>query len=356
MKHSSTSISLCLIVRDEEASLGPCLASFKGSYDELIVVDTGSSDRTVDIAETFGARVEFFPWRDDFSAARNYACSLAQGDWVVMADADELLAPDGIGPSLPEMLAQIPDRVDKLLIEHQTRLESQTVSLLVDRIFRRSSGLRWKYRVHEVLETPVKKTARTQDFHLVHNNAGKPRGKAFITPEKEAMYLRALSLDMEDFPDDPRPAFYFAATLYGAGRFKEALQAYEHYFSLSENQEPVRRAVAFRDAAAVAGSLGSSARRRQLLFSSLEHDWRSAETYHALSNLALENGNLDEAIHWLQIETTCPINDAGLYWTSAAAGPNLWMQLAELYRQRGDTRAAQDCMRKAGLDLSRAPV
>ncbi|MDA8336865.1 MAG: glycosyltransferase [Peptococcaceae bacterium] len=84
-------ISLCMIVRDEEANLRRCLDSAAACVDEIVVVDTGSADETVAIAQSFGARVWHFPWRDDFSLARNRSLAEAGGDWVLVLDADEEL-------------------------------------------------------------------------------------------------------------------------------------------------------------------------------------------------------------------------------------------------------------------------
>lgn len=347
MTDTAPYISLCLIVRDEGPSLKRCLESFSGGYDELIVVDTGSRDDTVEIAEAFGARLDTFPWRDDFSAARNHACGLAGGEWIVMVDGDESLAPAGTGRRLPAILRQIPSHIHKLLIEQRTILKDDTVSLFVDRIFRRSAGLSWKYRIHEALETPPQRTALTHDFYFRHDNAVKRRADTTVTPEREAMYLRALSLDMKDFPEDPRPAFYHAATLLGAGRFAEAMDAYDHYFSLSENREPARRAIAFRDAATAAGRLGDSFQRRALLFRSLEHDWRSVHTYLALADLASENKNLDEALHWLTVAKECTAVPSDLYWTASASLPAVFRKLADTYRLKGEEKAARRCEREA---------
>ena len=86
------SISLCMIVKDEEACLARCLASVKPVVHELVVVDTGSSDRTVAIATAFGARVSQFPWNGSFSDARNHALDQARGAWVLVVDADEVLS------------------------------------------------------------------------------------------------------------------------------------------------------------------------------------------------------------------------------------------------------------------------
>ena len=82
-------LSAALIVRNEERSLGACLASLQGLADEVVVVDTGSSDRSRDIAADAGARLAERPWTGDFSAARNYALDLARGDWILYIDADE---------------------------------------------------------------------------------------------------------------------------------------------------------------------------------------------------------------------------------------------------------------------------
>ena len=82
-------ISLCMIVKNEEANLEACLRPVCGLVDEIVVVDTGSSDRTREIASDLGARVFDFPWCDDFSAARNESQRYARGEWVFWLDADD---------------------------------------------------------------------------------------------------------------------------------------------------------------------------------------------------------------------------------------------------------------------------
>ena len=85
-------ISLCMITRDEEQFLSRCLSSVQGMVDEIVVVDTGSVDRTIGIARSFDARIYHFEWIDDFSAARNFSLSKASGDWVFSLDADEVIS------------------------------------------------------------------------------------------------------------------------------------------------------------------------------------------------------------------------------------------------------------------------
>ena len=89
----SLTLSLCMIVKDEEEMLPGCLEPLRGVVDEMIVVDTGSTDRTVEIAESFGARVVHFPWNGSFADARNASIEAATGDWVIYLDADEHMEP-----------------------------------------------------------------------------------------------------------------------------------------------------------------------------------------------------------------------------------------------------------------------
>jgi hypothetical protein len=140
------------------------------------------------------------------------------------------------------------------------------------------------------------------------------------------------------------------------------LEQYEHYFRLSHGQESSRRAVAFRDAAAAAAGLGDRDRQRGFLFRSLEHDWRPAETYVALADLALVHENRSEAIHWLQVATFCEPPSTGAFAASAAYGPGIWDRLATLHRESGADDLARQCsaraaaIRREGAPKQRTPI
>ncbi|MCT7950806.1 glycosyltransferase family 2 protein [Ancylothrix sp. C2] len=141
-------ISFCAIVKNEGANLRRCLASVKPYVDELVVVDTGSTDDTVEIAREFGAKLGYFEWCDDFAAARNYALSLVTFDWVLVLDADEelvvfedyfresLIDCNLLGYTLQRREASQPDGMTPL---HTLRL------------FRNLPELRFEQRFHEDL-------------------------------------------------------------------------------------------------------------------------------------------------------------------------------------------------------------
>ena len=87
-------ISLCMIVKNEEMNIARCLDSMAGLVEEIIVVDTGSADRTVEIVSNYTSKVYSYPWNDDFSDARNYSLSKASMDYCMWMDADDILKED----------------------------------------------------------------------------------------------------------------------------------------------------------------------------------------------------------------------------------------------------------------------
>ena len=99
-----STISLCMIVKNEKEMLPMCLETTKDWVDEIIVVDTGSTDNTVEIAQSHGATIHHFAWIEDFGAARNFAASKATSDYLLILDADERLAA-GAGETIRESIA-----------------------------------------------------------------------------------------------------------------------------------------------------------------------------------------------------------------------------------------------------------
>jgi glycosyltransferase involved in cell wall biosynthesis len=143
-------LSLCMIVKDEEAMLGRCLEAVRGAVDEIVVVDTGSGDATVQIAESFGARVLHHAWDGDFSAARNASFAAATGDWVMYLDADEVLVADDV-----QRLRALTGRTWReafYLVEtnHTGDLEDGTaIAHDALRVFRNRPEYRFEGRIHE---------------------------------------------------------------------------------------------------------------------------------------------------------------------------------------------------------------
>jgi glycosyltransferase involved in cell wall biosynthesis len=143
-------LSLCMIVRDEEEMLPGCLEAIRPFVDEIVVVDTGSSDRTVAIAASFGARVVHFPWNGSFADARNVSLDAATGDWVMYLDADEHLVPED-GPMLRELLGRTWREGFELVETNFTGApgSGQAVNHMALRIWRNRPEYRFEGRIHE---------------------------------------------------------------------------------------------------------------------------------------------------------------------------------------------------------------
>lgn len=145
-------LSLCAIAKNEEASLPQCLNSVKDVVDEMVVLDTGSSDRTPEIARELGARVHHFDWSNDFAAARNESLKYVTGDWVLVLDADEVLAPEII----PEMKQAMES--DRYLLINLVRQEvgaSQSPYSLVSRLFRNHPAIRFEHPYHAMVDDSI---------------------------------------------------------------------------------------------------------------------------------------------------------------------------------------------------------
>jgi tetratricopeptide (TPR) repeat protein len=154
-------IALCLIAKNEAALIGACLDSVAAAVDQMIVVDTGSTDETVAIAQSKGAEIVHFEWCDDFSAARNAALPFVQADWVLVLDCDEQLA-SGAAQAIRLAVQQAraeaylmplldADSMDASPDEVVSGQRALRETLWLPRLFRFSADLRWQGRVHENL-------------------------------------------------------------------------------------------------------------------------------------------------------------------------------------------------------------
>ncbi|WP_204106021.1 MULTISPECIES: glycosyltransferase family 2 protein [Spirulina sp. CCY15215] len=145
-------LSLCTIVKDEEKSLPQCLDSVKGVVDEIVILDTGSSDRTPEIAAEYGAKVHYFTWNNDFAAARNEALKYVKGDWVLILDADERLNPD-IVPHIKVAMLE-----ERALVINLIRKEigaAQSPYSLTSRLFRRHPKIEFSRPYHALIDDSV---------------------------------------------------------------------------------------------------------------------------------------------------------------------------------------------------------
>ena len=231
-------VTLPIIARNEALFLPACLASIKDAVDEIIVLDTGSTDATPQIAAQAGAKVAHFPWCDDFAAARNRALEEATGDWILILDADERLAPHAAA-ALREATARDDIDFGYLPIHHATAIDADPADVisgkaslgpptLVPRLFRRTPGLRWEGIIHEAV--PYSWFAGRADRGiLVHADIIHLGGIQSVRDErgKEERNLRLLRRWVQAEPGTPRAWCYLGHHLARVGDLDGAVRASE---------------------------------------------------------------------------------------------------------------------------------
>ena len=146
-------ISLCMIVRDEAEVLPGFLDGVRGAWDELVAVDTGSTDATPRLLAAAGARVLHRPWDDDFAAARNFGLERAGGEWVLVLDADERVGP-ALAAEIRAAAADLRCGAASLLVVDRLPHGHLRRSRLL-RMFRNDPSIRYRHAIHEDAGEPV---------------------------------------------------------------------------------------------------------------------------------------------------------------------------------------------------------
>lgn len=221
---TAPTLSLCMIVRNEEAALPRCLSSARHVVDEMIVVDTGSTDHTAALAETFGARVERFEWCDDFSAARNASLGYASGDWIFYLDADEELVDPG---RLRELVAE--PGVDAWLLRVEHLHERGMFHSDECRLFRR--GFAFEGYVHASVAVPPGATCRVLPEVLIRHHGF--HRDVITGRNKQERSARLAAREAARAPDDPVARLRAGKAFLAAGQPRAALEQLEAGLRLS---------------------------------------------------------------------------------------------------------------------------
>lgn len=222
-------LSQCMIVKNEEPNIRRALSWGKGLVWEQIVVDTGSTDRTAELAEELGAQVYTYPWDGDFSTAKNFAIEKARGNWIAFLDADEWFPQKEARKLLP-ILEQIHDRrdIDVLRTKIANLEEDGSIASVScqDRLFRNHPDVRYEHRIHEALfrkdgRKPMAIDAQ-DDLMILHTGyAGKE-----LKCKKSQRNIALLREELENHPYDGMCWAYMGDACRSAGKEEEALACY----------------------------------------------------------------------------------------------------------------------------------
>ncbi len=236
---SGPRLSLCMIVRNEADCLRNCLESVAGVIDELIIVDTGSTDATLSIAREFAAKITTYPWSGDFAAARNCGLELASGDWIFYLDADETLQA-GDGPRLRQLLADTAAEGYFLLELNHLSAETDRdhAPHLALRLFRNRPEYRFSGRIHESLDPKIA-SLRQQHFLMALDVRIHHYGYLQNHPklsQKMARNLQILLEEIEAHPDDAFTLFNLGTEYFRLGQYHDAYRYYAKALCLTKPQ------------------------------------------------------------------------------------------------------------------------
>ena len=241
VKKEMVTISLCMIVKDEEENLGACLDSIKGVVDEIVIVDTGSMDRTKDVARGYTDKVYDFIWIDDFAAARNFSFSKATKDYCMWLDADDIVPENG-QKKLLLWKRQANGTEDALMLPYAAGFDEKGkvgFCYYRERILKRERGFRWKGRVHEAIAVYGK--VEYLDIIIEHHTK-----KHKYNNRNLRIYEK---MKQENIPFETRDQFYYARELYYHKRYQEAEEGFQEFLKekngFSENQVEACRMAAY---------------------------------------------------------------------------------------------------------------
>ena len=327
------SVSLCMIVKNEEDVLARCLESAAGLVDEIILVDTGSTDRTREIAARFTEQIYDFPWRDDFAAARNESFAHASMDYCLWLDADDVLL-DADRTAFMRLKETLEPNVSVVMAPYNVGFDESgrvTFSYYRERLIKNRSGMFWAGAVHEAV-TPAG-TLLYADFAVTHRKT-RPSD-----PDRNLrIYQTQLAAGVQL---EPRQQFYYGRELYYHSRWSEALAVFEDF--LSEGRGWVENNI---DACCLCARCQEELDRPDEalapLLRTFSYDRPRAEACCEIGRWFLQREQYSKAAYWYALALTCPRDDRrGGFVSPDCYGYLPCIQLCVCHSRLGDQERAE---------------
>lgn len=333
-------ISLCMIVKNEEATLSCCLDSVCDITDEIIIIDTGSSDATKEIAGRYTDKVYDFPWSDDFAEARNVSFSKATCDFCLWLDADDvLLEPDrAMLKTLKENLSL---KTDFVMCRYHTGFDSNGIpvfSYYRERLIRNHRGYTWQGAVHEAV-TPTGEILYT-DIAVTHTR------KHPSDPKRNLRIFQGKLAKGQTL--DSREQFYYARELFYTGDLIQAISYLKSFLNMEDGWLE-NKIEACRILANCYFIQQEDEQAIMALLQSFLFDKPRAEICCDLGNYFISQEKYKQACFWYQIAADCQREDqTGGFVETDCYGyiPNL--QLCLCQEKMGNRQAACQFNEKAG--------
>ena len=288
------SISLCMIVKDEERVLKRCLDSVKDIVDEIVIVDTGSKDKTKDIARKYTDKLYDFKWEDDFSKARNFSFSKATKEYILWLDADDVILNED-KEKLLELKSSLDKNVDIVMMKYNIAYDKNgkaTYSYNRERLVKRDKGYKWVSPVHEVIVPSG--NIIFSDIAISHKKEKKSYSKRNLNIFKN-MIKKGEKLEA-------RQQFYYARELYYHSMYNEAIKEFNIFFERNDGWIE-NKISACLDMYNCYQALKDEENSLKILFKSFEYDIPRASICCNIAKHFYLIGNYNTAIFWYDLAT-----------------------------------------------------
>lgn len=341
-------VSLCMIVKNEEAVLGRCLDSVKDAMDEIIIVDTGSCDGTKRIAAQYTDQIYDFPWMDDFSAARNFSFSKAAGDFLMWLDADDILT-DADRAALIRLKRSGLTGTDVVMMPYYTAFDetgAPTFSYYRERLIRRSIPHQWQGRVHEAIVCSGR-ILYAADIAVTHKS---------VKTSYSDRNLRIYERQAAEGPLSARDQFYYGRELYYHKQYARAVSVLDSFLEKGdgwvENNIEACKILSF----CRMETDGALAALKALLLS-FSYAAPRAEICCEIGRIFMGISDYRTAIFWFELARHIPADEtSGAFVSRDCHGflPCIW--LCVCYDRLGDLEKAQEYNRLAGTYRPLSPA
>lgn len=325
-------ISLCMIVRNEEGVLDRCLSSAQGIADEIIIVDTGSTDRTKEIAARYTDKIYDFPWIDDFSAARNFGLEKAKMDYLLWLDADDVITPPNQA-AFARLKEELDPQTAVVMMQYQVAFDAAgqpSFTYYRERLLKNGMGFRFAGAIHEAI-SPRGKVLHS-DIAIQHRKIGPG------DPDRNLRIFEKMIAAGKHL--QPREQFYYARELYYHQRYADAAAVFKRF--LDEQQGWLENNIdATKHLALCYYALGQEQQALDALLWSLRYDCPRAEVCCDIGKHFLERGRLKEAIFWYETASKCQRDDfSGAFVLPDCYGYIPYLQLCLCHYRLGDDEKA----------------
>ena len=344
-------LGLCMIVKNEEATLGRCLDSVAGVFDEIVIVDTGSTDDTRDVAARFGARVVEFPWIDDFAAARNAAFAEGTCEYLMWLDADDVLLPQE-RDKLLQLKNTLDPEVDAVSMLYHTAFDAAGNVIASNRrmrIVRRSKNFTWVGAVHEDLVSNETFAFLDTDIIVTHR---KPDNETGPSRRNLEILEKLIGGGQQLRPVD---ALNYARELEMHKEFAQAVPYYEQFLASGEGDVDVR-VFALHKLASCYYMSGQPEKEWECTLRSFEIDIPRPEFSCRVAERFLARNQFSQAAFWYELALSSQGTPSA--WSIDNLAFRTWLphkQLGLCYYQLGDYQRSLQHNRQAQTFLPDDP-